>query len=296
MSRFPLVLFIMFFLLVACRETQSQKVAHQAYQHTEKIVALGPRYPGSQGIERVRDFLRKEVSSMGFVMQEHRFDAQTPKGKITMNNLFYEIPGKYKKKIILGAHYDSKYMGSLEFVGANDAASSVGLLLALSEWFKSNPVDHTLQVVFFDGEEALGHRWSDEDSLYGSRAFVSQMVEKDQIHAVLVLDMISDPDLQLIRSQGSNEDLLKILENALIKISKPDLLEKKWSYIEDDHVPFIKAGIPTLHLMDFTFGGNQTPGVFWHTEKDDMQQVSKKSLQTMAQLMMILIPEISLRF
>ncbi|MCB0271415.1 MAG: DUF4910 domain-containing protein [Bdellovibrionales bacterium] len=279
--------------LWGCNDPQVQEVADQAYQQTENIVKIGPRDPGSKGIEKVQNYIRGQVSKMGWVLQEQHFESTTPVGKIQMKNLYFDIQGKSTKQILLVAHYDSKKIDKITFVGANDAASSVGLLLALSPWIKSQQFTHTIRVLLVDGEEAFMH-WSRNDSLYGSKAYADQISDPSLIQAVVVLDMISDEDLQLIRSRGSDAKLLQILERVLKENNMQHLLDEKWSYVEDDHIPFIQKGIASLHLMDFTFGGRQTPGYYWHTEKDNMDLVSKKSLLIMTRLMMDLLPEIDL--
>ena len=66
-------------------------------------------------------------------------------------------------------------MTTFEFVGANDGASTSGLVLELARVLvQDNPTGLTLWFVFFDGEEAVGGTWTSADSLYGSREFVKR--------------------------------------------------------------------------------------------------------------------------
>lgn len=243
------------------------------------MVAFGPRTSGSPEIQKVRDWIENKVVSMSLTLQKRPFMAKTPKGLVKMVNLSYMIPGtKHDEHIVLLAHYDSKVFTNIKFVGANDAASSVSLLLALTPQIQKMQLPFDVQVVFVDGEEAFVE-WKFSDSLYGSRQ-MAQDIRGVKIKAMIVVDMVADKNLTFIRSRGSNEKLLGYLEQSLKEMNQPEKLDSEWSYVMDDHTPFVEMGIPTLHLMDFTFGGNASPGPLWHTEKDDMDHISAESLAT----------------
>ena len=60
--------------------------------------------------------------------------------------------------MIVAAHYDSKLFSGVEFVGATDSAVPCAMMLSLAELISRHPVDALtmpIQLVFFDGEEAL---------------------------------------------------------------------------------------------------------------------------------------------
>jgi len=46
--------------------------------------------------------------------------------------------------------------------------------------------------------------------------------------------------------------------------------------VEDDHLPFLKRGVPSADLIDFNYGYND---VFWHTTQDTVDKLSPKSLE-----------------
>jgi hypothetical protein len=275
----------------SCQEGPSKKIAQQAYQHTQAIVDVGPRTVGSANLEKVREYLRTQVAKHGLVMQEQPFEAQTPQGVVPMRNLFVQIPGKTAQRILLVAHYDSKIFKNFEFLGANDAASSVGLLLALVPWLQKMNLDHTVEMVWVDGEEALVS-WSATDSLYGSRHFADNLTKTENIQAVMVVDMISDHNLQLIRNRNMDPLLMKYYEQVLDEMNQSDLLDTKMSFVADDHEPFVRKGLPTLHFMDFSYTGKTIDDVIWHTQWDTMDEVSKDSLQTMAEILMRIIGKV----
>ena len=46
--------------------------------------------------------------------------------------------------------------------------------------------------------------------------------------------------------------------------------------MEDDHLPFVKRGVPSADLIDFAYGYNN---VFWHSPQDTPDKLSPKSLE-----------------
>ena len=58
---------------------------------------------------------------------------------------------------------------------------------------------------------------------------------------------------------------------------------------EDDHIPFIHAGVPSVDLLDLNFGpGNR----YWHTTEDTLDKVSPRSLQTVGEVVLEAITEL----
>lgn len=281
------------FLTLSCKTTSTSDLGKKAFKLTEEMVAFGPRVVGSPELEKVRGWIDQQIKAQGLTMQKRPFVARTPKGLKNMVNLSYVIPGTKKTEghVVLIAHYDSKIFEEFTFVGANDAASSVALLLTLTTPIQKLQLPYDVQVVFVDGEEAIVD-WTFNDSLYGSRQ-MAQDVRGVNIKAVMVVDMVGDKDLSLIRSRNVDPTLLKYLEESLKEMNHSDKLDSDWSYVMDDHTPFVEMGIPTLHLMDFTFGGNKQPGKFWHTEHDTMENISAESLAITGEAILRILKKIT---
>jgi glutaminyl-peptide cyclotransferase len=274
-------------------ETLTTPVGRTAYSYTEQLTAIGPRPPGSAGIAKAREWIKSRVQGFGVPVTSDRFLASTPLGSIEMENLSFVLRGQdSKQRVVFVAHYDSKRFIGFDFVGANDAASSVALLIALIPEIKSLTLSYDVEVVFVDGEEALD-RWTAEDSLYGSRHYVSKVGDRKQILAAIVVDMIGDADLRLIRDRGVSSHLMRLLEDVLKKRGWSKLLDDVVMDVMDDHTPFIEANIPALHLMDYTFGGSASPGLYWHTAADTIDKVSVTSLSALGEILKDLL--VSLR-
>ncbi len=260
---------------------------------TKELVAIGPRPPGSAGIERARTWIGEKVSERGGAVETDAFAARTPLGDIEMKNLSFVIPGNPgRNQVILLAHYDSKRFVGMDFVGANDAASSVALLLAMAPAIRKAGYPFDVREAFVDGEEAIVI-WTRQDSLYGSRRMAGALKAQKPTRAVIVLDMIGDADLQLIRSADSDPKLQTIAEDLLRLEGRGDLLEKRPIKVEDDHLPFAEEGISVLHLMDFTYGGETSPGQYWHTAQDTTDKLSVRSLSIVGKLTLGILARMS---
>jgi len=261
-------------------------IGENAIEYTKVITGIGPRPPGSAGIQKVRDWLSRKVSEQGFALQSDRFQAPTPIGRIEMVNLSYVIPGQQRiRKVLLVAHYDSKRFVGFDFVGANDAASSVALLVALTPEIQKRKLPFDVEIDFVDGEEAIA-QWTDADSLYGSRRLGSSLQGRKDIRAAFVVDMVGDADLRLLNEFNSDTNLRAQLKQVVEDLGHSELLDVTPSGMIDDHIPLISAGIPTLHLMDYTYGDTTSPGKYWHTAQDTVDKLSPASLSFVGEVIL----------
>lgn len=283
-----------------CGETL-QVDGERAFAHLKQQVAFGPRLAGSEAIQKTRAYLKKELESYGLKVEEHRFTANTPKGKFEMVNILASIPGAKPESILLGSHYDTKDIGTPPCPGANDGASNTGLLLEMARQLassKKNP-KLTLRFAFFDGEEAIEH-WTDEDSLYGSRELVKKWKGDgtlSQIKAMVLLDMIGDKDLHIIRESISSDWLVALFRDAAKELGHSQYFFKSQESIEDDHRPFLREGVAAINLIDNEYGAKTLAGLgsYWHTAQDTIENCSPKSLQIVGDVSLLALEKIQLR-
>ena len=224
-------------------------------------VALGPRPAGSAASRTLAARLVK-------LLPGARYQA-VPGG---LRNVVYTVRGRDPKRfVVVGAHYDTKdYPG---FVGANDGASGVAALYELARRLRPKTVRPTVVFVIFDGEEARDDSSFEQNGTRGSRV-AAQAYRRAQ--AMILLDMIGDRSLAIPKEQGSNERLFGRVRASASRVGVGRVFAGRTVTILDDHVPFVRAGVPSVDLIDFTFP-------CWHKPCDDLTAVSAASLDVVGE-------------
>jgi Iap family predicted aminopeptidase len=269
----------------------------RAMKHVTTLVEMGPHPSGSENITRVQAYITNTLSNAGLSIREERFTASTPLGPRDMMNIIAISPGRITDIIAIGAHYETKFFSDFTFVGANDNCSGTGLLLDLARVIASRdslPLEFTYWFIFFDGEESF-LTWTESDSLYGSRHLVKILRETGEIYrlkALILLDMIGDRDLQLPRESQSTAWLSGIIWDTARDLGYGAVFLDRESPVVDDHVPFLQAGVSSVDIIDFTFGGDRPPGRYWHTPHDTLDKVSRESLRIVGEVVMESLPRI----
>ena len=195
-----------------------------------------------------------------------------------MRNLIAKFPGTKDGIIVIAGHYDTLYSQG-NFVGANDGGSSTALLLELANQLRGRKRNgYSVWLVWTDGEEAI-KQWSTTDSVYGARHLAAQWQQDGtikKIKAFLLVDMIGDADLNIDRDANSAPWLEDLILQAASRLGYQSHFFGRTLPMEDDHLPFVKLGVPAADLIDFDYGyGN----VFWHTPQDTVDKLSPKSLE-----------------
>jgi hypothetical protein len=253
-----------------------------ALRHTQQLVDLGPRPPGSEAIEQARGYITKELEAVGWNVTRQSFEDDTPRGKKTFVNLLATFGGSGDRKVepsfLLCSHYDTKVYDSIRFVGANDGGSSNGLLIEMARVLATQPtMAAKAQLVFFDGEEAYVN-FTETDGLFGSRYFAKQLQAEGkvkQFRGGILFDMVGDKSLTITLSPDSPPGLTKGIFAAAEALNLRNYFTYAASPIIDDHTPLNAIGIPVIDLIDFDFPA-------WHTAGDTMEQISAESMRIVA--------------
>jgi hypothetical protein len=268
--------------------------AARAWRDLEHIVGLGPRPSGSPALDRTREYLASELGKVGVRTWTQPFVAATALGPVSTTNLVAEIPGLRTDVVLFGGHYDTKFYPRFRFVGANDGASSTAVLLELARRLAIGPRQYTVWVVFFDGEEERDPE-SNRGALHGSRYFVEALARSGQIgrvRAAVVVDMIGDRELDIRRDSGSAGWLNEIVWTTAGRLGHGRHFLEETVSIEDDHVPFLRAGVPAALLIDYNYGRTPEGRGFWHTPEDTIDKLSPRSLGVVGDVLVNALPAI----
>lgn len=264
--------------------------SNRAYEHVRQLVAIGPHPAGSAGITAARQYISARIKEFGLQVVEQSFDADTPIGRVRMVNLSVVLPGTRKERLIIGGHYDTKLFRDVRFVGANDGGSSAAFLLELARVLKNRASPFTIELIFFDGEEAFNPDWVDPDNTYGSRYYVADAKRSgtlSSIKAMILVDMIADRQLDIRREEASTPWLTDAIWASARKLRQTAFLNESLR-VEDDHVHFLEAGIPAVDIIDLDYPA-------WHTPADTLNAVSARSLQTVGDVLLDALPTIEAR-
>jgi len=276
-SRKILTAAILLFVAPLALQAQPHFNGAKAYEYARQFVAIGPRWPTGPGHLKAEAFLRAQFKHDQ--LEEDAFTASTPIGPVPMRNFIVRFPGKKDGVIVLATHYETNYpLRNIDFVGANDGASTTGLLLAIADQLRGHTLDgYSVWLVFDDGEEAF-NVWSDSDSTYGTRHLAAKWGRDGtlgKIKAFMVADMIGNKDLNIQRESRSTGWLVDIVAKAAKKFGDERYFFKKTEQIEDDHMPFVQRGVPAIDIIDIDYGPNNS---YHHTALDTLDKISAKSL------------------
>ena len=263
----------------------------RAWADLRQLVAIGPRPAGSAAIEQSRKYMKDQLAAAGVSVSDQAWDDETPLGKVRMVNLVATIPGARKERLIIAGHYDTKLFREFRFVGASDGGSSAAFLIELARVLKSRRNPLTIELLFLDGEEAV-IEWKGTDHTYGSRHYV-EAGKKDgslaSVKAMILVDMIGDRDLQIRRDGNSTAWLTNTIWEAARRQQLESTFIAETTTIEDDHLPFLHAGVPAVDIIDLEYEP-------WHTAKDTLDAVSARSLQLVGDVVLAALPQIEARF
>jgi glutaminyl-peptide cyclotransferase len=260
----------------------------RAFAGLKAEVAIGPRPAGSAADTRDARSIARRLRTAG--VQDVRI--QRP-----YLNVVGEIPGTKPGSIVVGAHHDTKDIP--RFVGANDGASGVAVVLGVARALAPHWRGPTLEFALFDAEESTGTGDSVRAFLRsgdrGSRQYVAYAQSGEQgspelasIHAMVLFDLVGDCNLKLPREETSDQGLYDLFARA----SPGGPFSGTSMGVLDDHTPFEKAGIQSVDLIDFAYGPGPPPGAYFHSRADNLHHVCRSSLDTVGAAAVKAIPKI----
>ncbi|KAF1837344.1 hypothetical protein BDW02DRAFT_519254 [Decorospora gaudefroyi] len=281
---------------------------------------LIPRVPGTPGQKTVQhhlvNYFQTELPRWSIEWQNSTSPTPISGGaEIPFANLIvrreppWVQPGQ-SNLLTLVAHYDSKYQPE-GFIGATDSAAPCAMLMHVAKVVDAHvtrmydemaalgeggsvAMDMGIQIIFLDGEEAF-IKWTDEDSLYGSRALASEWSQTpnppsspskfyhhrtplSQISLFLLLDLLGASSPQVPSYFPTTHWAYTHLSTIETRLRSLQLLESTPTApflpdangtmghghrVSDDHLPFMGGGVEVLHVIPSPF-----PGV-WHKMVDD---------------------------
>ena len=250
------------------------QAGERALDWTRRFVEIGPRPAGSEALARQKEMIVAALSDLECTVEQDDFVAATPIGVLRMCNIVARFgPESPEAVVVVSGHYDTLRMEG--FLGANDGGSSAGALMALAERLDRTNA-HAVWLAFFDGEEATVE-WRDQDHTYGSRRLAGRWAASGivpRIRALINVDMVGDADLELLYEGNSDRGLRATVWGIADELGYETVFGRSIGYIQDDHIPFGRVGVPILNLIDFNYGREHA---YWHSTDDTLDKLSARS-------------------
>lgn len=268
----------------------------RAYGYLKEICALGRRVAGTEANSRQRQLVSKHFTKHGAKVTEQPFTAVDPKtrARVDMVNLIGSWNPERRTRVVIGAHYDTRPFPDEDpdpakrggvFIGANDGASGVALLMEIAHHLDKSPTAYGVDLVLFDGEELVygtGPNNQNGEYFLGSKEFARRYAREVESRrashryaAGIVLDMVGDKDLTIDQEENSlalAPGLVREVWTIARQLRVPGFRNRVGQAVLDDHLPLNNAGIPAIDLIDFEYP-------YWHTTQDLPENCSADSLE-----------------
>jgi glutaminyl-peptide cyclotransferase len=278
--------------------------SEKAYAYTAEIAGLGERPPGSPGHKKTEDIIRQVLQKDGAQIQADDFVAKTPRGPVNVHNIIgkFNVSADPKQEIfILAGHYDTLFQKG--FIGANDGASSAGILLAFADALVGQKTKMQIWLVWTDLEEAVQiGNFTNDDGLYGSKHLANKLKASGitpRIRGFFLLDMIGDKDLNVARETNSDSRLQGFISEAAGSLGYSRYFFQYTANIIDDQISFVNVGVPSVDVVDAEFGRMgpefDSMGEFHHANTDTMDKVSQRSLEIVGKTVLLAVELIDAR-
>ncbi len=284
----------MFAVLFAVALSFTTSDAKFAYDEAAGLVREHtPRNAGTIRGRLAAGWILDRVSRTGVDASLDSFTAMTPDGEKPFANVMVEFEGSRPDApwIVVMSHFDTAPNVGKGFEGANDGASTSGLLIALAGVIRrAERPTNNIALVWTDGEECR-HEYGPNDGFQGSRRLVDVFRERRRaVKCAICLDMLGDKDLHIIVPGNGERAFRQIVKMAAdrAKVGKYVSLQDDL-IVKDDHQAFLDAGCAAIDLIDFEFGSAPGRNDFWHTPADTMDKVSQDSLLVSGRLVASLL-------
>lgn len=259
----------------------------QAYAYLREICKFGPRPSGSKAMLAQRQRLVEHFKSLGADVTQQVFPARHPLdgSAVRMANIIARWHAERPRRVLLCAHYDTRPYPDRDrrnprgrFVGANDGASGIAVLMEMAKRFNDMQGAQGIDVVLFDGEELVFDERGEYflGSIHFARDYAAARPRTPYVWGVL-LDMVGGAELRLFQERNSiswpdTRPLVDSIWSTARRLGVRELIARPGHEVRDDHLPLHDiAGIPVCDVIDFDYP-------YWHTQQDTPEHCSALSL------------------
>lgn len=323
-----LLLFVTAFLLFSCGGPEPKKETAEktpeetsinipsfnqdsAYNFVQKQVDFGPRVCNTPAHVKAGQWLEQKL-------REYTRDVFVQSGQVkawdgTMlrfSNIIASFNPESASRILLCSHWDSRPYADHDpdpanrnkaVDGANDGASGVGVLLEIARQLSAQKPEVGIDIIMLDAEDygppqdksdvaeegdwwGLGSQyWSKNPHKPGYKARYG-----------ILLDMVGAPNATFLMERISLANAADIVRNVWTVAGRIGyssyFLFQEGIPVNDDHL-YINDNtqIPTIDIIHLDPSSETGFYPYWHTTKDNMEQIDRNTLKAVGQTLLTLI-------
>ena len=289
--------------------------ADSAYSYVAGQVAFGPRVPGTDAHHDCVQYIGRTLERLGATVEIQTGEVQRYDGQWQhVANICAHLPADsayaQRQAVLLCAHYDSRPWADQEedytqrripIPGANDGASGVGVLMeVVRQWAQLSERKRPVEIVLFDCEDMgtpafytgqqLPHTWCLGAQLW------ARSHQKSEIEFGILLDMVGDPNASFPREHYSEQYAKKYVDKIWhaaeqLGFSHRFVSSKAYPITDDHYYVNTIAKIPCVDIIHYQPNSETGFAWWWHTQKDDMSNISPNTLQEVGKVIMTIISQ-----
>ena len=273
--------------------------ADTAFLYIEKQLSFGSRVCNSEAHKKCGDFLVAEFKKHTDQVIEQKASARNWDGKtIQMRNIIASINPKAEKRIIIAAHWDSRPYADNDpnpqnhqksILAADDGASGIAVMLELARIMKIQKPSVGIDFICFDAEDLGKSEYGSESYCLGSQYWSRvKHVPGYKANYGILLDMVGAHNAKFVFEGYSFEFAESTLRKVWDKGTRLGYTNyfyyMQGGFITDDHYFVNKiAGIPMIDIIHYSDGTQSKFPAHWHTVSDDINVISKNTLEAVGQ-------------
>ena len=270
----------------------------KAYQNIEAQVNFGPRYPGTDAHKKLTKYLTAELGKYTDKVVEQDFVVDFLDEKnVNATNIIGIINPNVKKRILLGAHFDTRKIAEKDedpamqnkpILGADDGGSGVGVLLEIARIIKESGIDIGIDIILFDAEDNGddGTGWC-----LGSEHWAKNPhIKNYKADFGILVDLVGAKNAEFGKEENS-------MNGAGTYVNKIWQLADRMSYsnyfinmspgpVMDDHVNvMLFRKIPMVDIINMSRQNDREGfGHYHHTHDDNMDIIDKNTLRAVGKV------------
>lgn len=302
------------FILTSCKEDKApvtaptpitkRKVpafdAANAYANIEEQLAFGTRVPGSEGHTKVINWIESKLKSYNAKVIKQDFEASFfNKRNVACTNIIGQLNPLAAKRILLAAHFDTRMVAEKDderqdepIPGADDGGSGVAVLLEIARLINENGIDIGVDFIFFDAEDQgeSGATGKASSWAMGSQYWSKKIVPSGyKAKFGILLDMVGSDKATFGKEEYSTrfapQEQQKIWELAKNMGYSDFFRDEAYGPVYDDHIAVNQnAGIRMVDIINQSPEDRSSFGFYHHTHDDDIDVISKRTLQVVGQV------------